>query len=70
MKKFLFCGRPYLIIDKEDRIKLLSSSSFLVKLKLWWFKIIGKKIVPMFEVATHPTIKLSDIKERRYVIKE
>ena len=45
----------------------LSRISF--RLKRFWRKLRGKPIPPMFEIASNPSIKLSEIKERRFYIK-
>jgi len=41
---------------------------FFWKWKIKFQRLIGKNIVPTFEFATNPTVKLSDIKERRFQI--
>ncbi len=37
----------------------------------WKFqRLIGKNFIPTFEIATNPTIKISDIKEHRFKIEK
>jgi len=35
-----------------------------------WRKLIGKETVPMFEIANNPSVKLNDIKKRRFYIEK
>ena len=45
-------------------------SAFLLRMRFAWYRLIGKQVIPMFEIASNPSIKLSEIKERRFKIKE
>jgi hypothetical protein len=57
-------------LNSKIRKFLFRVSRFGFWLKCRWFKLIGREIFPTFEIVNNPTIKLSEIKNRRFFIKE
>ena len=62
---------PFLLkgsLTSRRRKFLCRISGLGTRIRVVWYRLTGREIVPMFEIACNPTIKLSDIKERRFNI--
>ena len=68
---WIYCLPPFLRGGSNSRRHKFwfCLSGINLRLNIAWRKFRGKEAIPLFEVASNPIVKLSDIKERRFYIK-
>ena len=55
-------------LNSRRRRFLCRSSGIFRRIKYKWYRLRGKEVIPTFEIASCPSIKLSDIKGRRHFL--